>query len=342
MLATTFILSFFFGLAINVEAADKCDPKIFYLEWKELSKKVQRQAGKLKWNKENWNLSFGPNIMTTLPYDSVIKSSDNKKSIKNDWGKFKPVKKRKLEKIFKKMGLEIEGEECYDKHISHYAGYSWSDLDEKPMKYFTALGWDEQSWEGESKQPDYTCLYYSELDDKQKKMMKKVGYPEDEDGGGSWRWDEYPSTSLERAKYCNEYRCSVFPEQYTKECRYKYDSNYCDEDWDMYKEEECEYFYETVGEDCVAKDKCAIYGDYYVCENAFVDKWCQYDCVVFDQCQCESPSEYCVLFPGTYKTDEATSTCVPREWCNIFLNYYGGDFDEVGSEYYKEMMENCE
>jgi len=340
MLATTIILSFFFGLAINVAAADECDPKTFNLEWKELSNKQQRYAGKLKWNEKNWNLGFGPNIMTTLPYASVIKSSENKKSIKNDWGKFKPVKGKKLTKLFKKMGLEIEGEECYDRYISHYAGYSWSDLEEKPMKAFTSLGWDEESWKGESEEPDYTCLYYSDLDKKQKKMMRKVGYQEDEDGG-SWRWDEYPSTSLERTKYCNDYRCGLYPDQYTEECRYKYDSLYCDEDWDKYESGEYKYFYETVGEDCVAIDKCATYGDYYVCENTFVENWCEYDCVVFDQCQCESPSKYCLDSPEWYKTDEATSTCVPREWCNIFLNYYEGEYDEIVTDYVQPMMENC-
>jgi len=341
MLVTTIILSFFFGIAINVEAG-KCDYKTYYKEWNKLSKTKRKQAKKLKWNKKNWNLAVGPNIMTTLPYTSVIKTPENKNEINNEWGKFEPINKQKLKKTFKKMNLKIKGKECYDKYISHYAGYSWSDLENEPKEAYATLGWDEESWDGVSDNvPDYTCLYYSDLNKEQKEMMTIVGYPQLE-YGGNWRWDEFPSTSLERSEECNDYRCSLYPEQYTEQCRFKYDfSPYCDEDGDEYESGEYKYFYETVGEDCVAIDKCATYGDYYVCENAFVKDWCEYDCVVFDQCQCESPSKYCLDYPDFYKTDEAESTCVPKEWCEIFLGYYESDYDRVVTDYFQPMMENC-
>jgi len=79
MLATTIVLCVFLGIAINVEGKAKCNTKTYYKGWKKLSKKEKKYAGKLKWNKNNWDLIYGPSVTTTLNYDSLVKTDGNEK-----------------------------------------------------------------------------------------------------------------------------------------------------------------------------------------------------------------------------------------------------------------------
>jgi len=332
MLATTIVLYVFLGIAINVEGKAKCNPKTYYKEWKKLSKKEKKYAGKLKWK---WDLLHGPSITAMLNYDSLVKTDGNEKKIKNKWGKWKPISESKIKKYLKK--LKVEGKECYDKYISNYAEYSWDDL---PTDSYEKLGWNESSWIGESEEPDYTCLYYNDLTIDQKKHLKKIGYPEDE-WGGNWRWDEYPTTDLKREKHCNGVRCKIYPEQYTTGCRYKYDmADYCEnteEAW--YKS-----YYKKEDGECGAKSSCELYGDYYMCDDTAVESYCDENCFILDQCECKSSSslcedEDCEDYKGWYKT--VNGTCQPKNMCDIFNEYYEDDITNVTTKVYKPIFKKC-
>ena len=164
--------------------------------------------------------------------------------------------------------------------------------------------------------------------------MKKICYPEDE-WGGNWRWDDYPSTDVERAEICNNVRCAIYPEQYTDNCRYIYDMADCENTSVDYTN-----FYEVeVSGKCVKKIKCETYGDYYMCEDTFVKSLCEYNCVIFDQCTYESPSSYCEDYEDLYETVDGT--CKPKDWCDIFTDYYEDDISSVESKYYKPLFKKC-
>ena len=165
--------------------------------------------------------------------------------------------------------------------------------------------------------------------------MKNVGYPEDE-WGGNWRWDDYPTTDLVREADCNKVRCELFPEQYNDDCKLTYDmDDYClntSEDWykDYYKKEDGE---------CVAKSSCELYGDYYMCEETLVESWCDENCFIVDQCKCESSSSSCEDCGSWFES--VNGTCQPKEWCDIFTGCYQDDISSVVEEDYEPFFEKC-
>ena len=76
-----------------------------------------------------------------------------------------------------------------------------------------------------------------------------------------------------------------------------------------------------------------------MCEDTFVESQCEYNCVIFEQCTCESPSSYCEDYEGRYETVDGT--CKPKDWCDIFTDYYEDDISLSETEYFKPLFEKC-
>ncbi|KAL9181028.1 hypothetical protein ACHAXT_009833 [Thalassiosira profunda] len=78
---------------------------------------------------------------------------------------------------------EVEGldlgisEDMWDCHINHYAGYYWSELEESNLdQYFSQLGWDESSWDGDRPEPETESKYWDDLTQEQQMAAAQVCY----------------------------------------------------------------------------------------------------------------------------------------------------------------------
>ncbi|KAL7553210.1 hypothetical protein ACHAWF_016467 [Thalassiosira exigua] len=85
----------------------------------------------------------------------------------------------------------------WDCHINHYHAYWWADLEIRGSdQYFKALGWDEDSWDGDGQTPRSEDLNWDDLTEKEQLAASQLCYFRelwDGDGGlGDWdlRHDE--------------------------------------------------------------------------------------------------------------------------------------------------------
>ncbi len=67
--------------------------------------------------------------------------------------------------------------------LSLWDDAGWADLTPAEQALWMVLGWDEDSWEGEAKQPPSEDLYWIQLSDKERMAAEKLGYTKE-------TWDE--------------------------------------------------------------------------------------------------------------------------------------------------------
>ena len=72
------------------------------------------------------------------------------------------------------------GNDNWDCHINHYQGYWWADLEEAGFdQYLMALGWDENSWDGDGPEPETEDLYWEGLTPDQQSAARQICYTPD-------------------------------------------------------------------------------------------------------------------------------------------------------------------
>merc|ERR1712194_413256 len=76
--------------------------------------------------------------------------------------------------------------DMWDCDVNHYFGYNWEGLETYNLqKYWSALGWNEESWTEEIDPPDTSDMYWEELTNAQQKAAEEICYFEES-------WDMIP------------------------------------------------------------------------------------------------------------------------------------------------------
>jgi len=314
--------------------ASQCTPDIYQKEWSDLTKEQQNAAKKLKWNEGNWDLTYGVNPITELRYGKVKKSKTNKKKIKTAVGKWKPLSNAIVKKNLNILG--IDSAKCFDKWIHHYRSYTWGELGNVETKdeqaktiqvAYEKMKYTEEKWNEEEEGPLVECKFWEDLSKDESRFMEVVGYVDLD-----WRWSYYPPIDKDKEQKCITRMKTIYPEKYFGNKRI-YNPKIC-------LSKDYEGLYINDKGNCVQNQKCNAYGAYFICEDLLVRKWCDYDCTQYDNCECYSPESYCNSYPEWYETinngDE--DTCVPKDWCDIHEDYYGGDKKAYETDYVKEMV----
>ncbi|EJK76256.1 hypothetical protein THAOC_01990, partial [Thalassiosira oceanica] len=140
-----------------------------YTQWAEMSDDAKTLARtKLSYNRYTWDTPRENDVETWAYYDlyaSEVEAVDE-------------------------LGI---GEESWDCWVNHYAGLFWSTLEERGLeKYYTALGWTAESWEGDAEKPATEDLYWDELSLDQQNAATNLCYFKNlwnQDPIGVWQFD---------------------------------------------------------------------------------------------------------------------------------------------------------
>ena len=88
------------------------------------------------------------------------------------------------------LGIDEESWDCW---VNHYVGLYWSTIEERGLeKYYIALGWSLESWEGGADEPATKDLYWDELSLDQQNAATNLCYFKNlwnQDPIGVWQFD---------------------------------------------------------------------------------------------------------------------------------------------------------
>ena len=74
------------------------------------------------------------------------------------------------------VGLGMN-EDVWDCHVNHYFGFWWEDIVKFQLdKYYSVLGWDEDSWDNDKDAPHTEAMYWDELTPEQQAAAVQLCY----------------------------------------------------------------------------------------------------------------------------------------------------------------------